>query len=394
MNAKNILSAVDAEKNNLITFLSEIVSIKSITCNEEQVINRVKNEMESSGYDEVISDSFGNIIGRMGNGPKILVFDAHLDIVDVAGQDWATDPFKAVIKNGKMFGRGTIDDKGPFACTLYAGKIIKDLDLADNFTVYVVGSIVEEECEGLALGAFLEEYKLTPDHVVIAESSELEICRGHKGRAQVTATFKGESVHASMHHNGVNPIETALPFLNGLIDFDLNIPEDKELGKGHITAVDTKCESLSLSSLPTSMKIVMDRRTTTLDSYKSIIDELKTLPNGDKCKLEYADWKDMGYKGKEISGEEYFPAWVLSEKHPLIQSGIDAYKNLFQKNPVVTTWGFSTNGNYTMGKNGFPTIGFGPGEMALCHLVNEHVVIDDLQTATAFYAGIAASLNG
>ena len=393
MKSEDILSVVQKEKNNLVKFLADIVSIESITCNEEKVVNRVKKEMEFLEYDEIISDSFGNIIGRIGTGSKILVFDAHLDIVDVVGQDWNTDPFKATIKDGKMFGRGTIDDKGPFACTLYAGKIIKDLNLAEEYTVYVVGSIVEEECEGLALGAFLKEYKIDPDCVVIAESSELEICRGHKGRAQITATFKGESVHASMHHNGVNPIETALPFLQGLIEFDKNIPEDYELGKGHITAVDTKNESLSLSSLPTSTKVIMDRRTTTLDNYESLIEELKALPNGDKCKFEYAVWNDKGYKGNDISGEEYFPAWVLDESHPLIQAGIEGYKNLFKKDPVVTTWGFSTNGNYTMGKNNFPTIGFGPGEMALCHLANEHVVIDDLLTATAFYAGLAAKLN-
>ncbi len=393
MKFEKILLKVEKEKNNLINFLIDIVNIKSLTCSEGDIINRVKKEMEILNYDEIISDSFGNIIGRMGKGPKVLVFDAHLDVVDVEGQDWRTSPFEAVISDGKMFGRGTVDDKGPFACTLYAGKIIKDLGLADNYTIYVIGSIVEEECEGLALGAFLEEYGIAPDQVVIAESSGLEICRGHKGRAQITAAFKGTSVHASMHHEGINPIETALPFLEGLIEFDRNIPEDAELGKGHVTAVDTRCESLSLSSLPTSAKVIMDRRTTTLDSYESLIEELKELPNGDKCKLEYAVWKNKGYKGNEISGEEFFPAWVLNEDHPLIQSGVRAYKNLFKKNPVVTTWGFSTNGNYTMGKNNFPTIGFGPGETALCHLANEHVVIDDLLTATAFYAGLAAMLN-
>ena len=393
MKLEEILSATQSYKNDIIKFLTDIVSIESITCNEQKIVNRVEKEMKTLSYDEIIKDNFGNVIGRIGNGSKVLVYDAHLDVVEVEGQDWNTDPFKATIKDGKMFGRGTIDDKGPFACTLYAGKIIKDLNLAEKYTVYIVGSIVEEECEGLALGAFLEEYKISPDCVVIAESSELEICRGHKGRAQITATFKGESVHASMHHDGINPIETALPFLKGLIDFDKNIPVDKELGKGHITAVDTRCESLSLSSLPTSAKVIMDRRTTTLDSYESLIDELKALPNGDKCKLEYAEWKDKGYKGNDIGGEEYFPAWVLSEDHPLIQAGAEGYKELFKKDPVVTTWGFSTNGNYTMGKNNIPTIGFGPGEMALCHLANEHVVIDDLLTATAFYAGFAESLS-
>ncbi len=393
MKSEEILSSVQSYKNDITKFLTEIVNIESITCNEEKVMKRVEKEMKTLGYDEIIKDSFGNIIGRIGNGSKTLVYDAHLDVVDVEGQDWKTNPFEAVIKDGKMFGRGTIDDKGPFACTLYAGKIMKDLNLTDNYTVYVVGSIVEEECEGLALGAFLEEYNIAPDCVVIAESSELEICRGHKGRAQITGTFKGESVHASMHHDGVNPIETALPFLKGLIEFDKNIPTDEKLGKGHITAVDTRCESLSLSSLPTSAKVIMDRRTTTLDSYESLLDELKALPNGDKCILEYAEWKDNGYNGKEIGGEEFFPAWVLNEDHPIIQAGAEGYKNLFKKDPVITTWGFSTNGNYTMGKNNYPTIGFGPGEMALCHLANEHVVLEDLLTATAFYAGLAATLN-
>ena len=392
MKTEEILSAVEKEKSNLVSFLADIVSIESITCNEEKVIRRVEQEMRTLGYDEIIKDSFGNIAGRIGQGSRILVFDAHLDVVDVEGQNWHTDPFKAEIIDGKMFGRGTIDDKGPFAAALYAGKIIKDLNLAEKYTVYVLGSIVEEECEGLALGAFLEEYNLKPDQVVIAESSGLEICRGHKGRAQITATFRGESVHASIHHSGVNPIETSLPFLNALVNFDLKIPEDPELGRGHITAVDTSCESLSLSSLPTSTTVVMDRRTTTLDSYESIIDELKKLPNGDKCKLEYAQWSDTGYMGRAIGGKEYFPAWILSESHPLIQAGVNGYKTLFKKDPVVTTWGFSTNGNYTMGKNNYPTIGFGPGEMALCHVADEHVVIEDLLTATAFYAGLAASL--
>ncbi len=393
MKSEEILLAVQSYKNDIVDFLADIVSIESITCNEEKIIDRVEKEMIALGYDEIIEDNFGNIIGRIGNGPKVLVYDSHLDVVDVEGQDWDTDPFKAVIKDGKMFGRGTIDDKGPFVCTLYAGKIIKDLNLSEKYTVYVVGSIVEEECEGLALGSFLEEFGIQPDQVVIAESSELEICRGHKGRAQITATFKGESVHASMHHDGINPIETALPFLKGLIEFDSDIPADTELGKGHITAVDTRCASLSLSSLPTSAKVVMDRRTTTLDSYESLIEELKALPNGDKCKLEYAVWTDKGWKGNSIGGEEFFPAWVLAEDHPLIQLGVKGYKELFKKDPVVTTWRFSTNGNYTMGKNNYPTLGFGPGEMALCHLANEHVVIDDLFTATAFYAGLAASLG-
>lgn len=388
-----INSFVQAEKQNLVDLLCELVEIESITCNEGAVVERVRKEMESMNYDEVIIDSTGNVIGRMGSGPKTLVFDAHLDVVDAEGQDWKTPPFKAVIKENKIYGRGTVDDKGPFVCMLFAGKAVKELGFADEYTVYIVGSVAEEDCEGLALGAFLEEKNIVPDQVVIAESSELEICRGHRGRAQIKATFKGTPVHASRHHEGVNPLELATDFLQGLKELDAGFQPVEPLGKADVVAVDLRCSSNSLSTTPTDAQIYMDRRTNTADTRDSIMKELKSIPGADKCELEYVDWKDTGYNGKELVGEEFFPAWALEESHPLIQAGVQAYKNLEDKDPVVTTWGFSTNGNYTMGRKGYPTIGFGPGEMALCHGPDEHVVIDDLLSATGFYISLIKTLN-
>lgn len=382
-----------SQKQDMVDFLSEIVEIKSITCNEKEVVDRVDEKMKELGYDEIIRDSFGNVIGKIGKGAKALVFDSHLDVVDAEGQDWATDPFKAVIKDGKIFGRGTVDDKGPFVASLYAGKAAIDLDLCSQYTVYVVGSIVEEDCEGLALGAFLEEYDILPDQVVIAESSELEICRGHRGRAQVRATFAGMPVHASRHREGVNPIVTASDFLKGLDELDYKLADVAPLGKGNVAPVDVRCESNSLSTTPTETKILMDRRTNTGDTRESILKELASLPGGESCRFEYVEWEAEGYNGYAMKGEEFFPAWALDEEHPLIQAGVKAFRDFSDEEPVVTTWGFSTNGNYTMGKKGYPTIGFGPGEMALCHGPDEHLAIEDLVKAAGFYAQLIKTLN-
>ncbi|MBI9104517.1 MAG: YgeY family selenium metabolism-linked hydrolase [Spirochaetales bacterium] len=393
MAVEKIREFIKTEKQNIIDFLCEMVEVKSITCGEGEIISLVKKKMEMLGYDEVIIDSFGNVIGRIGTGDRILVYDAHLDVVDAEGQDWLTPPFKAVQKEGRIYGRGTVDDKGPFVGTLFAGKAVKDLGLADKYTVYVVGSIAEEDCEGLALGAFLEEKDIKPDHVVIAESSAMEICRGHRGRAQITATFRGESVHASRHEEGINPIELALPFLEGLKALDRNFPDISPLGKADITAVDVRCQSNSLSSVPAEARVFMDRRTNTQDTRESIIRELKTLPNVDKCELNYMVWESEGYNGRLLKGEEFFPAWALDESHPLIQAGVQAFKSYSGRDPVVTTWGFSTNGNYTMGKMGYPTIGFGPGDMSLCHVADECIEIDHLLEAVGFYAQLAYTLN-
>jgi putative selenium metabolism hydrolase len=406
----------EREKESLVAFLCELVEVESLTCHEGDAVELVRQKMMSMGYDEVRIDSVGNVVGRIGSGPRVLLFDAHLDVVDAEGQDWATPPFKAIrtegpsgrsesadglesaggLENtgsGRICGRGTVDDKGPFVCTLYAGKAVKELGLAENCTIYVVGSIAEEDCEGLALGYLLEELHIVPDQVVIAESSDLQICRGHRGRAQLTARFSGTPVHASRHREGINPIELALPFLQGLQELDARFPSTDPLGKADAAAVDVACKSNSLSTTPTETVVTMDRRTTTADTRESIVKELQALPNGERCTLEYVQWKAVGYNGAQLEGEEFFPAWALEIDHPLIQAGEAAYRDCFAADPVVTTWGFCTNGNYTMGRKGFPTIGFGPGKMELCHGPDEYIEIDDLLAAAGFYTLLAARLG-
>ncbi len=393
MRERDLKTYIAERREELTRFLCELVNVESITCHEEEAVTLVARQMERLGYDEVIIDATGNVIGRIGNGPKILVYDAHLDVVDAEGQEWQSDPFKAEVRGSRVYGRGTVDDKGPFVAMLYAGKAIKELGLAGSYTIYVVGSIAEEDCEGLALGAFLEEYGIVPDQVVIAESSELQICRGHRGRAQLQATFTGQPVHASRHREGVNPIEVAQPFLAGLQELDAGFTPEAPLGRADVVAVDVRCRSNSLSTTPTTATLYMDRRTNTADTRESILEELKALPNGNQCEISYVQWRAEGYNGKILQGEEFFPAWALAEDDPLIRAGEEAYRSITGEEPVVTTWGFCTNGNYTMGKRGYPTIGFGPGTMALCHGPDEYVEIADLLTAAGFYARLAAVLN-
>jgi len=98
------------------------------------------------------------------------------------------------------------------------------------------------------------------------------------------------------------------------------------------------------------------------------------------------------YTGYVKKAEEFFPAWSLEEDHPLIQAGAAAFEALFDKKAVIDKWGFSTDGTYTMGRAGIPTLGFGPGEGILCHCEGERMAIDDLLKAAAFYALLPTSL--
>jgi putative selenium metabolism hydrolase len=392
MKANVIKDFIDNEKSNLLDALCEFVETESLTGNEEEIVKKVEIKMRDMKFDEVFIDKIGNVIGRIGNGDKIIVYDAHLDTVAADIDEWDTHPFQAVVKDDNIFGRGTMDDKGPFTSMLFAGKAIKELGLYDDFTIYIVGSISEEDCEGLALESFIKEYNLKPDYVVIAEASDLKICRGHRGRALLEANFNGTPVHASIHNEGDNPIEKALPFIEAISKLDKTLSEDKELGRGDIVVTNIECKSSSLNTLPSKCKVIMDRRTNSLDDKESILKELKELPGANDARIDFLDYEERSYNNYPKKAEEYFPAWVLSKDHPLVKAGEEAYEKMFSEKPVVTVWGFSTNGTYTMGKEGIPTLGFGPGKEKYAHGKNERVAINDLVKAAMFYAYLPSFL--
>ena len=188
-------------------FLADLVRTPSFSSKEKEVIAVIKKEMKKVGFDEVRIDGLGNIIGRIGNGPRVIAFDAHVDTVypgDLA--QWNFDPFQPKVEDGKVWGRGTVDQKGGMAAMVHAGKIIKELGLNDQFTIYFTGTVMEEDCDGLCWQYLLKEEKLKPELVVITEPTNLNIYRGHRGRMEIRVEVKGRSCHGSAPERGDNAI--------------------------------------------------------------------------------------------------------------------------------------------------------------------------------------------
>src|SRR5690606_37990142 len=131
-----------------------------LSSQEGPVIERAKQEMEKIGYDEVTIDPMGNLIGRIGNGPKIIAIDGHIDTVDVGDPaQWNTKPFDPVLKDGVLYGRGTSDMKGGVASSIYAGAILKKLGVPKGATLYVTATVQEEDCDGLCWQYIYKEDK-------------------------------------------------------------------------------------------------------------------------------------------------------------------------------------------------------------------------------------------
>jgi putative selenium metabolism hydrolase len=107
--------------------------------------------MEKVGFDKVEIDPMGNVLGTIGNGKHMIAMDAHIDTVGVGNKDnWEFDPYEGYEDDEVIGGRGASDQEGGMASMVYAGKIIKDLELEGDYTLVVVGTVQEEDCDGCA----------------------------------------------------------------------------------------------------------------------------------------------------------------------------------------------------------------------------------------------------
>ena len=386
---KEILAVAQKNERNVVKFLRDLIAIKSLSSQEEEVINRIRKEMEACGYDEVTIDPMGNILGRVGKGQHVIALDAHVDTVDVGNPaNWTVDPFKGAEKDGIIYGRGACDMKGALASIVYGGKIIKDLGLEDDYTVYVVGSVQEEDCDGLCWQYIINEDKLRPEIVVIAEPTSLGIYRGHRGRMEIQVQTRGISCHGSAPERGVNAVYKMAPIIQDIEKLNERLTGEPFLGKGTVTISEIRSTSPSLCAVADSATIHLDRRLAASDTLMSATKEIQDLSSvknaqADVVVVDYAvpSWRGLTYPTKK-----YYPTWLLPENHPALESGVKAFEKLFTEKPMVNRWQFSTNGVAVMGMHSIPCIGFGPGNEIYAHMATEQIAIEQLVKAMAWYA--------
>ncbi len=391
MEFENILKHARHYEKAMTKFLRDMVRLPSEGREEEAVIKRIKEEMETVGFDEITIDKMGNILGRIGNGKHIIAMDAHVDTVGVGERsNWTFDPHEGFEDDATIGGRGTSDQEGGMASMVYAAKIIKDLDLEDDYTLYITGTVLEEDCDGLCWQYIVEEDKLKPEFVVITEPTSLNIYRGHRGRMEIKVTTHGTSCHGSAPERGDNAIYKMAPIISELEALNPNLKHDDFLGKGTLAVSEVFSKSPSRCAVADGCSISIDRRLTTGETWEGALDEIRALDSVKKAhaKVEMYEYKEPSYTGLVYPTKAYFPSWVLDEDHIATKTLIESYKGLFNKAPLVDKWTFSTNAVSIMGRYGIPCIGFGPGFEEQAHAPNEITKKDHLVKAAAMYAAI------
>jgi len=385
--AKKILEKAEEYKDYTTKNLSELIKIKSLSGEEEVVVQAVKKMMEDAGFDEVRIDGLGNVIGRIGNGKKIIAIDGHVDTVDLGNpEDWDFDPLGGEIKDGFVHGRGSVDQSGGTAAFITAGRILKELGLKNDVTIYFTSTVMEEDCDGLCWKYIVEEEKIKPECVIVTEPTNLGIYRGHRGRMEIEVSFHGLSAHGSAPERGKNAIYMASKAALEVEKLNERLPDDPFLGKGTITISELVTSSPSLCAVSDFAKMHLDRRLTWGEDKETALNQVREIVQGIDANVELLMYSKTSYTGLTYGMEKYYPTWKIDEDHKVIQTGVNTFKDLFNSKPKVDKWTFSTNAVAINGLHKIPVVGFGPGLEEMAHAPNEKVPVDHLVKASAFYA--------
>lgn len=432
-------------EKDMTAFLRAIVKNPGESCDEEKHVTTIKKEMEKVGFDEAYFDPQGNVIGFMGKGDKIIAFDAHIDTVGIGNRDnWKFDPYEGyetdLENGGEIGGRGTSDQCGGIVSGVYAAKIMKELNLIpEGYKIMVVGTVQEEDCDGLCWQYIIKEDKIRPEFVVSTEPTDGGIYRGQRGRMEIRVDVKGVSCHGSAPERGDNAIykmadilqdiralnenpasDPHIPGLAKMLEekFNPKWEEARFLGRGTVTCSQIFYTSPSRCAVADSCAVSLDRRMTDGETWESCLQEIRDLPAckkyGDDVKVSMYNYDTPSWTKLKYEIECYFPTWVIPKDHRVTRALEAAHKGLYgdkrlecpaekkgkseyapydpklkrEGRPLTDKWTFSTNGVSIMGRNGIPCIGFGPGAESQAHAPNEITWKQDLITCAAVLAAV------
>lgn len=428
LNYDRIKKVANDYNADMTAFLRKMISYPSESCHEGEVVACIKAEMGKLGFDEVKVDGLGNVMGFMGNGDKIIAIDGHIDTVGIGNRDnWKFDPYRGFEDDQLIGGRGSSDQEGGIASAVYAAKMMKDMDLIpQGYKIMVVGSVQEEDCDGMCWQYIYNKDNIKPEFVISTEPTDGGIYRGHRGRMEIRVDVKGTSCHGSAPERGDNAIYKMADIINDvralnndgasestqirglvkMLDSKYNPNHYKDarfLGRGTCTVSQIFYTSPSRCAVADSCAISIDRRMTAGETYQSCLKEIEDLPAvkkyGDDVKVSMYMYNRPSWKGAVYETEAYFPTWINKESAPHVKALVDAHKALFgdkrigcpksmdkrEGRPLCDKWTFSTNCVSIQGRYGIPCVGFGPGAESQAHAPNEVTYKQDLSSCAALY---------
>ncbi len=346
-------------------------------------IDIVAAELEAAGFTVERVESGPGLVGVVGEYAfrtpgRTLMLNGHVDVVpagDLAG--WTHDPFAGEVVDGRLYGRGSLDMKGPLAALIVAAReaVSGERPLAGRLKV---SAVPDEESGGfLGSGALVEAGKAGADAVVIAEPADGGIVVAHRGMCFLRLVTRGRSAHASMPENGVNAVEKMVDVLTALRTVELAYEPHPLLGRPGL-AVGTMIEGgRKINMIPDECRATVDVRLVPGMTPAGVVDELRA-----HCEASGAPVPEVEIV---VGGE----AGETDPDAEIVRLAAEAFEQEFGHRPEVRGIQASTDGWWFANRVGVPAImAFGPGGIAGCHIDDEHVDLVELERYGRVYADL------
>jgi len=315
-----------------------------------------------------------------------LIFCGHTDTV-APNKITTMDPFGAEIRDGRIYGRGAVDMKGPVAAMAAALVALKKLQLLESGSV-TLAAVIDEEMQSLGAEALIRS-GLTADGAIVGEPTSNQIAIGHKGLEWLEIEFLGKATHGGTPEKGVNAISAAARFVR-IVENEL-VP--KFQGRRHpmLGAPTINMGTIHGGDQPSTVAarctIQLDRRWVPMENIEQVFGELEEILSRVREAMPGLSTELRRVPGG-MATMVHGPL-EIAENHPLVLAAQKARAQIFGQTGALTAFPAWTDAALLSREAKIPCIVCGPGDLSFAHSAEESIAITEVEEAVNLYVATA-----
>lgn len=381
----------ESEVLKLAQNLVRIPSHKNVPGREKEIGKYIYNYCRDNGLEVEMQDVEGErknvliYLRGQGNG-KTLLLNGHIDTIPP--YDMNVDPFKGEVKDGYLWGRGSVEMKGSIASMITAILALKrkgEKLPGDVIVSAVVGE--EEKSDGTEV---LVQSGIKADGAVVGKPSDYNYAVGHRGLEWLKITFYGKAVHGGVTDEGRNAILMAAEFIT---EVEKNLyPKIKKRFNKYMGQSDMNIGRIEGGHRPSTVAdkctLMIDRRYIEGESISTLVSEIREVINS--IQKRNPDFEARIERMEENIMKKYYHFYHFTDPNEeIVKTTIKTLKKNIGKEPEMTIKGGWTDAATLSYYGKIPTVITGPGNFSLSHTVEERVPVKDLYNYVKIYADIA-----
>ena len=375
------------KEEEITNLAQELIKIPSDeTAGEKEVCEYLESFLKSLGMKvrlqevlpnrpNIIAEVIGDEVG------KSIMFNGHVDTVPIGDiKKWSMDPYSAIIKDSKLFGRGSTDMKGSIASMIIAMKFIMNNVKKFNGKIIFTG-VMAEETTGLGTQKIVEE-NIKADMALVGEPSDEKIYRAHKGTMWFNLSTYGKLEHSSESNSESN---------NAIINMMKLIMEINEISKELETIENNLVGHPSINvglidggtkqnMIADSCRISIDRRTLPEEKTDEILDKLRIRLDGLRSLDDRLTF--------DLEIDTIREAVEVVESEQIVQEVKNALNKVINKNPTISGMKATTDMSILVNQGNIPSVIYGPGFIKQAHTVDEFIEVKRLVESSQVYTEI------